>query len=162
MTVRAHALFLLASQGGKEGDQALAVFLDRWKGDHVVIDAWFAAQAQSPLAGTLKKVRDLTRHPLFSFTAPNKVRALIGTFAAANPVQFNRPDGAGYSFVADSVLALDRLNPQIAARMLGAFRSWRALETRRRGQARKALQRIAKAKTLSSDVQEIVAKMLEA
>jgi aminopeptidase N len=128
----------------------------------VVIDTWFAAQAQSPLAGTLKKVKALTRHPLFALTAPNKVRALIGTFAAGNPVQFNRPDGAGYAFVADHVLALDRINPQIAARMLGTFRSWRALESGRRGQARKTLQRVAKAKNLSSDVQEIVAKMLEA
>ncbi len=162
MTDRAHALFLLASHGGKESERALADFHNKWKSDHVVIDTWFAAQAQSPLAGTLKKVKALTGHPLFALTAPNKVRALIGTFAAANPVQFNRPDGAGYAFVADKVLALDRLNPQIAARMLGAFRSWRALETKRRGQARKALQRVARAKTLSSDVQEIVSKMLEA
>jgi aminopeptidase N len=76
-------------------------------------------------------------------------------------VQFNRPDGTGYAFLADQVLALDRLNPQIAARMLSAFRSWRALETGRRGRARKALQRIAKAKGSSPDVQEIVSKMLE-
>ncbi len=162
MTDRAHALFLLATYGGKEGEHALADFHEKWKGDHVVIDMWFAAQAQSPLAGTLKRVKALTRHPLFALTAPNKVRALIGTFAAANPVQFNRPDGAGYAFVAEHVLALDRLNPQIAARMLGTFRSWRALEAGRRGQARKALQRVAKAKNLSSDVQEIVSKMLEA
>ncbi len=162
MTDRAHALFLLASVGGKDADEALADFHNKWKADHVVIDAWFAAQAQSPLAGTLKRVKALTRHPLFALTAPNKVRALVGTFAAANPVQFNRPDGAGYAFVADHVLALDRLNPQIAARMLGAFRSWRSLETGRRGHARKALQRVAKAKNLSSDVQEIVSKMLEA
>ena len=76
-------------------------------------------------------------------------------------MQFNRPDGAGYAFLADQVLALDRINPQIAARMLGAFRSWRALESGRRGKARKALQRVARAKPLSSDVQEIVSKMLE-
>jgi len=162
MTDRALALFRLAALGGNDSTRALADFYDRWKGDHVVIDTWFAAQAQSPLAGTLKKVEALTRHPLFALTAPNKVRALIGTFAAANPVQFNRPDGAGYAFVAGRVLALDRINPQIAARMLAAFRSWRALETGRRAQARKALQRVAKGKNLSSDVQEIVAKMLEA
>ncbi len=162
MTDRAQALFLLAAYGGKDGDRALADFHDHWKADHVVIDAWFAAQAQSPQAGTLKRVEALTHHPLFSLTAPNKVRALVGTFAAANPVQFNRPDGAGYTFIANHVLALDRLNPQIAARMLGAFRSWRALELGRRGWARKALQRVAKAKNLSSDVQEIVSKMLEA
>ena len=129
--------------------------------DNVVIDTWFAAQAQSPRAGTLKRVEALMRHPLFALTAPNKVRALIGTFAAGNPVQFNRPDGAGYAFHVDQVLALDRINPQIAARMLGAFRSWRTLETGRRGLARKALQRLARAKSLSSDVHEIVSKMLE-
>jgi len=162
MTDRAHALFLLAAQGGAPAEAALTAFRDRWMHDHVVIDAWFAAQAQSPLAGTLKRVKALTKHPLFALTAPNKVRALIGTFAAGNPVQFNRPDGAGYSFVIDQVLALDRINPQIAARMLGAFRSWRTLETGRRGLARKALQRLARAKTLSSDVHEIVSKMLEA
>ena len=162
MTERAHALFLLAARGGPEATRALADFHERWKGDNVVIDTWFAAQAQSPLAATLKTVKALTHDPLFSRTAPNKVRALIGTFAAANPVQFNRPDGAGYAFVIEEVLALDRMNPQIAARLLGAFRSWRALETGRRGQARKALQRVARAKQLSSDVHEIVAKMLEA
>ena len=147
MTDRAHALLLLASYGGADAERALADFYDRSKGDHVVIDTWFAAQALSPLAGTLRKVEALTRHPLFALTAPNKVRALIGTFAMGNPVQFNRPDGTGYRFVADQVLALDRINPQIAARMLGAFRSWRALETGRRGHARKALQRVARDQT---------------
>jgi len=161
MTDRAHALFLLAAHGGADAKRALTDFHDHWKTDHVVIDTWFAAQAQSPLAGTLRRVEALTRHPLFSITAPNKVRALIGAFAATNPVQFNRPDGAGYAFVIRQVLALDRINPQIAARLLGAFRSWRALESGRRGQARKALQRVARSKNLSSDVREIVAKMLE-
>lgn len=161
MTDRAHALFLLGAQSGVARENALNDFYKNWKGDNIVIDTWFAAQAQSPLAATLRQVKKLTKHPLFSLTAPNKVRALIGTFAMANPVQFNRPDGTGYAFLADQVLALDRLNPQIAARMLSAFRSWRALETGRRGQARKALQRIAKAKGSSPDVQEIVSKMLE-
>ena len=162
MTDRAHALFLLAAEGGKAAEAALDDFRDRWMHDHVVIDTWFAAQAHSPRAGTLKRVETLTRHPLFALTAPNKVRALIGTFAAANPVQFNRPDGASYAFLIDQVLVLDRINPQIAARMLGAFRSWRTLEAGRRGLARKALQRLARTKTLSSDVHEIVSKMLEA
>ena len=160
MTDRAHALFLLVAEGGPAAERALADFRDTWMHDHVVIDTWFAAQAQSPLAGTLKRVQALTRHPLFALTAPNKVRALIGTFAG-NPVQFNRPDGAGYAFHIDHVLALDRINPQIAARMLGAFRSWRTLESGRRGLARKALQRLSRAKTLSSDVHEIVSKILE-
>jgi len=89
------------------------------------------------------------------------VRALIGTFAAGNPVNFNRPDGRGYDFVADRVLELDGFNPQIAARMLAAFRSWKALEPERRKVAKKTLQRIAKTKPLSHDVFEIVSMMLE-
>ena len=161
MTDQAHALFLLSAHGGLERQRVLNDFYEHWKADNVVIDTWFAAQAHSPLAATLRQVKKLTKHPLFSLAAPNKVRALIGTFAMANPVQFNRPDGASYQFLADQVIALDRLNPQIAARMLSAFRSWRALETGRKAQARKALQRIAKAKGSSHDVQEIVSKILE-
>jgi aminopeptidase N len=162
MTDRAHALLLLAGRGGTEAKEALDDFYSTWEKDNVVIDTWFAAQAQSPLAGTLSRVKALTKHPLFSLTAPNKVRALVGTFASANPVQFNRPDGAGYAFLADQVLALDKMNPQIAARMLGTLRSWRALESGRRAKARKALQRIARTKSLSPDVQEIVLRVLEA
>ena len=81
MTDRAHALFQLAYRGGAEAKQALADFYESWQADNVVIDTWFAAQAQSPLAGTLARVKALTRHPLFQLTAPNKVRALVGTFA---------------------------------------------------------------------------------
>ncbi len=161
MTDAAHALFLLAARGGKDAKAALDHFHERWKDDHLVIDTWFAAQAVSPLAGTLARVRGLTRHPLFSLTAPNKVRALIGNFAQMNPVQFNRPDGAGYEFVAGQVLTIDRFNPQIAARMLAGFRSWRELEPGRRKLARKVLREVARSKDLSRDVTEIVSKMLE-
>ena len=162
MTEAAHALYLLAARGGTDAKKALDDFYQRWKGDHLVIDTWFAAQAISPLAGTLARVKALTRHPLFSLTTPNKVRALIGNFAAQNLVQFNRPDGAGYEFVVEQVLAIDKFNPQIAARMLSGFRSWRELEPGRRKLARKALRQVAKAKGLSRDVTEIVTKMLEA
>jgi len=89
------------------------------------------------------------------------VRALIGAFATANPVNFNRPDGRGYDFVADRVLELDTFNPQIAARMLSTFRGWRMLEPVRRAAARATLQRVAKAKPLSNDVFEIVSRVLE-
>jgi aminopeptidase N len=103
----------------------------------------------------------LMAHPLFALTAPNKVRALIGVYAQQNPVQFNRPDGAGYAFLAGTVLEIGQFNPQIAARMLGALRSWRALETGRRTHARKALRSIASSKNLPADVYEIVTKMLD-
>ena len=155
------ALSILAEQRSPERAKAFQRFFERWKGDHLVIDSWFAHQAASSLPSALTTVVKLTRHPLFSLKNPNKVRALIGTFAAANPVNFNRADGKGYAFVANCVLQLDAFNPQIAARLLGSFRSWKALEPERRRQAQKNLQHIAKTKPLSRDVFEIVSKMLE-
>jgi aminopeptidase N len=155
------ALAMLAEVRSPERDKAFERFYERWKGDHLVIDNWFAYQAASSLPTTLATVKRLTRHPLFSIKNPNKVRALIGTFASANPVTFNRADGKGYEFIADRVLEIDAFNPQVAARLLSAFRSWKALEPERRRLAKKALQRISKAKPLSHDVYEIVGRMLE-
>ncbi|HEX2843288.1 aminopeptidase N [Hyphomicrobium sp.] len=161
MTDEQHALMLIAARSGPLREKALQRFFDRWKGDHLVIDAWFAAQAQFPLRSALSHIRALTRHPLFSITAPNKVRALIGTFAMQNPVQFHRPDGAGYDFLAKQVLAIDRFNPSIAARMLAAFRTWNSLETGRRAAAKRALQGVLKAPELSRDAFEIASKMID-
>ncbi len=162
MTDAAHALVLLAGRPKDAGRAALDHFHDRWKSDHLVIDTWFAAQALSPQPQTLARVKELCQHPLFQITTPNKARALIGNFATMNPVQFNRPDGAGYAFLAEKVLQIDAFNPQVAARLLNAFRSWRALEPGRRKLARKALQRVEKSRELSRDVTEIAAKMLDA
>jgi aminopeptidase N len=155
------ALAMLAEVQGPARVAAFERFYERWKGDHLMIDNWFVHQAASPLSATLALVKRLTHHPLFSMKNPNKVRALIGTFAAANPVNFNRADGQGFAFVADRVLEIDAFNPQIAARLLAAFRSWRTLEPCRRRAAKKSLQRIARAKPLSRDAMEIVARMLE-
>ena len=161
LTDETAALGVLSEIDAPERTAALARFYERWKDDHLVIDSWFACQAASPLPGTLATVKRLTRHPLFSIKNPNKVRALIGTFAVGNPVNFNRPDGKGYEFMADRVLELDAFNPQIAARMLSSFRGWRMLEPVRLAAAKATLQRVAKAKPLSNDVFEIVSKMLE-
>jgi aminopeptidase N len=155
------ALAMLSELRSPERTKAFDRFYQRWHGDHLVIDNWFAYQAASSLPSALATVVKLTRHPLFSMKNPNKVRALIGTFAMANPVSFNRPDGRGYEFLADRVLEIDAFNPQVAARLLSAFRSWKALETERRRLAKKTLQRIAAATPLSHDVVEIVGKMLE-
>jgi aminopeptidase N len=155
------ALAMLSEVAAPVRQRAFDRFYERWKGDHLVIDNWFAYQARSPLASTLALVKKLTHHPLFSIKNPNKVHALIGAFATANPVNFNRADGRGFEFVADRVLEIDAFNPQVAARLLAAFRSFKALEVVRRGAARKALRRIAKAKPLSRDALEIVARMLD-
>lgn len=161
MTDGAHALALLAGLDIPAREKALSRFYDRWKDDHLVIDMWFAIQAQSPLPQTLDTVRNLTAHPLFKLATPNKVRALIATFALSNPLQFNRADGAGYTFLAEKVLEVDRINPQVAARLLGAFRSYRALEPTRRTLAKAALAKVAEPTIISRDLREIVSRMLE-
>ncbi len=161
MTDEAHALVLLAGTATPEREKALSRFFERWQADHLVIDTWFSAQAQAPLETALEDVKALVAHPLFALTAPNKVRALVGAFAQNNPVQFNRPDGAGYAFLAQTVLQLGEFNPQIAARMLGALRSWRSLEPGRRALARKALRSVSNSAKLPADVYEIVTKMLD-
>jgi aminopeptidase N len=160
LTDETAALGVLAELRTPARAKAFDRFYERWKGDHLVIDHWFAFQAASPLPATLPTVRKLMRHPLFSIKNPNKVRSLIGVFSG-NPVNFNRPDGAGYEFLADRVIEIDRFNPQIASRLSSAFRAWKELEAGRRRLAKKALQRVAKATPLSPDVTEMVGKMLE-
>ncbi len=161
MTDEANALFLLAAHETPHRKKALDQFFERWQHDHIVMDSWFAAQAQSPRPQALDEVKALTDHHSFSLTTPNKVRALIGSFVMSNPLQFNRPDGAGYEFLADQILKIDPFNPQIAARLLSALRSWRNLEPKRRAKAKRALTRIAKKPDLSRDVFEIINKTLE-
>ncbi len=161
MTDQACALSLLAHVDAERATQAFEHFLQRWQGDDLVIDIWFAAKAQSKRPQAFDEVRALLDHPLFTTGTPNKVRALIGTFATANPRNFHRADGAGYEFLAQQVLAIDQFNPQVASRLVSSLRSWRTLEPGRRALARKALSRIAKVASLSRDVREIVSKMLE-
>jgi aminopeptidase N len=114
----------------------------------------------APATETLDRVRALLGHPSFSLSNPNRIRALVGTFAGANQTQFNRADGAGYDFLADFVIDLDKRNPQTAARLLVSFRSWRALEAGRRALAEKALRRVAAVSDLSSDTGDIVTRTL--
>jgi aminopeptidase N len=160
MTDRMAALATLSLHDRPERTAALEDFYRRYETDPLVIDKWFALQASIPEPATLDRVRTLTAHPAFSFANPNRLRALIGAFAQANQTQFNRPDGAGYDFLADAVLALDPKNPQVAARLLAAFKSWRALESARRARAEATLRRVAATASLSRDVADIVRRSL--
>ena len=160
MTDRMAALETLALHDRPERAAALEDFYKRYADDPLIIDKWLALQAAIPEPATLDRVRALTKHSAFSITNPNRIRALIGSFAQANHTQFNRSDGAGYAFVADFVLELDPKNPQVAARLMGAFRSWRALEAQRRSKAEAALRRVAAAPALSPDLHDIVARTL--
>jgi aminopeptidase N len=160
MTDRMAALGTLALHDVPQRAEALEDFYRRYSVDPLIIDKWFALQAGIPEAATLDRVRTLSAHPAFSFSNPNRVRSLIGAFAQGNPTQFNRADGRGYEFVADNVLALDEQNPQVAARLLSAFKSWRTLESMRRAHAQTALRRVAAAAKLSRDVNDIVQRTL--
>jgi aminopeptidase N len=160
MTDRMAAIATLSLHQVAERQAAIDDFYRRFESDPLVIDKWFGLQAAIPEAGTLDRVRELTRHPAFSLRNPNRVRALIGAFVQANQTQFNRADGAGYAFLADNVLALDGANPQVASRLMTAFRSWRVLEPGRRGRAEAELRRVAAAPSLSTDVRDIVERSL--
>jgi aminopeptidase N len=105
-------------------------------------------------------VRGLLADPSLEMTNPNRIRALVGAFANGNQTQFNRADGAGYEFLADFCLGFDRRNPQVTARLLVTFRSWRALEPVRRRRAEAALRRIAAASDLSRDTRDIITRTL--
>ncbi|HWM84156.1 MAG TPA: aminopeptidase N, partial [Pseudolabrys sp.] len=160
MTDRSAALSTLSQHATPQREAALDDFYKRYADNPLIIDKWLSLQASIPEPQTLDRVRALTAHPAFAMTNPNRVRALIGAFAHSNPREFNRADGAGYDFVADKVLVLDPANPQVAARLATAFRSWRMLESGRRGKAEAAMRRIMAVTTLSRDVADIVERSL--
>jgi aminopeptidase N len=162
MTDRMAALATLSLHDVPERANALADFYQRYSANALIVDKWFSLQAMIPQPDTLDKVRGLAGHPAFSMSNPNRVRALIGAFSAGNPTQFNRADGAGYDFIADTVLTLDPKNPQLAARLATIFRTWRTLESGRRGKAEAALKRIKSAPNLSRDLADIVERALAA
>ncbi len=160
MTDRLAALTTLVVSGADEAEVVLNDFYERFETDPLVIDKWLSVQASAPFRPTLDRVKQLTAHSRFSFSNPNRVRSLVGVFATGNPTQFNRSDGAGFDFVTDVVINLDRKNPQVAARLLSSFRSWRALEPGRQGSAEAALLRVSQIKGMSPDVSDIVSRCL--
>ncbi|MGA4551962.1 aminopeptidase N [Methylorubrum aminovorans] len=160
MTDRLAGLATLALLPGEVREAALTAFAERYADEPLVLDKWFAIQAMIPEEGTVERIRRLQSHPAFAMSNPNRVRSLIGSFSLANPTQFNRPDGAGYALVAETVLALDGTNPQVAARLMTAFGPWRRLEPGRRSAAEAALRRIVATPGLSRDVADIATRSL--
>jgi aminopeptidase N len=160
MTDRLAALATLSLVPGEGREAALARFADAYRHEPLVLDKWFALQAMIPEADTLDRVRRLMAHPAFSLGNPNRVRSLIASFSLNNPTQFHRPDGSGYDLTAEVVLALDQKNPQVAARLLTAFNTWRMVEGGRRLRAEAALRRVAEAPGLSPDVSDIAGRSL--
>ncbi len=154
------ALTALVHTGAPAANAALDAFFQRWRGDSLVIDKWLATQAMAPGTDTLHRINALIRHEAFDWRNPNKFRALIGAFATGNPSRFHAADGSGYAFFADWLLKLDPVNPQTAARLTGAFETWRRYDASRQALIRAQLERIAGTEGLSKDTGEIVGRVL--
>ncbi|ALE04027.1 aminopeptidase N [Bartonella ancashensis] len=162
MTDRIASLHVLTQyfSNSKKTQDALNDFETRHQNDPLVIDKWFSIQATVADPSTLDHVQKLMKHPLFSQENPNRVRSLIGVFAAENQVGFNRKDGAAYHFLCRIILDIDKNNPQLASRLLTTMRSWRQWEPVRKQKLEIALQTIAMEPKLSSDVADIISRML--
>ncbi len=136
-------------------------FYQKWHDDKLVLDKWFSLQAASCLPDTLAQVQALLNHPDFTMTNPNKVRSLIYMFAMHNPINFHRPDGSGYRFVSDRIIALDSINQQVAARLASCFNHWKKYDNLKKALMKTELERILLIQTLSKNVYEIVSRALE-
>ncbi len=154
------ALIVLADLDRPEREKALARSYELWSHDDLVVDKWFALQARSSLPGTPQRVRELTHHPAFERKNPNRVRALIGTFGQANQLRFHDASGAGYLLLADEVIAVDPVNPTIAARLVQPLGSWRRHDLAHQALMRRELERVLATAHLSKNTYEVVSKSL--
>lgn len=160
MTMVMGGLYALNGIACPERDAALAAFHERWHDRPMELDKWFSLTATSTLPDTLDKVRGLLDHPGYDIGNPNRVRAVVGAFASGNQVRFHVADGAGYRFLADRVLELETLNPQVASRLVQPLTRWRHHEENRRRLMIEQLTRVAETPGLSKDVFEIASKGL--
>ncbi|MGL9774263.1 MAG: aminopeptidase N [Sodalis sp. (in: enterobacteria)] len=138
----------------------LAEFDERWRHDGLVIDKWFSLQATSPAADALDQVKSLFTHRAFSLNNPNRVRALIGAFAANNPAAFHAADGSGYAFLVEILTELNTRNPQVASRMVEPLIRLKRYDLPRQRLMRAALERLKALENLSGDLFEKISKAL--
>jgi aminopeptidase N len=160
MTDMVAGLANLTRIGGARAGAAFADFHDRFREDALVLDKWMGLQAMSPHPDTIARVRELMRHPAFTLKNPNRVRSLLGAFATANPVRFHDRSGAGYRLVCETVIELDTINPQAAARLMTPFETWRRYDPARQALMKGELEGIAKRSSLSPNLYEVTTKML--
>ncbi len=159
MTDRVAALMSLVNSGSKTAQQPLSHFYQDFKKEALVVDKWFSLQAVA-MHTDVKAVRRLMTHPAFTLKNPNRARSLIFSFCNGNPSQFHAADGSGYAFWAEQVIALNKLNPQVAARLVRTLDHWKKYQPALKKQMQAALQKVAAAKELSKDVQEVVVRAL--
>jgi len=160
MTDQIAALGALVNSQNPEKGKSLISFYRQWAGEALVIDKWFSIQAMSTQENAFSEVQALLQHTAFDLKNPNRVRALVGAFSQSNPLRFHAENGEGYQFLADQVIALNELNPQVASRMVGALTQWRRFDVVRQKLIKQQLERIINTENISKDVFEIASKSL--
>jgi aminopeptidase N len=160
MTDQLAALIALRDSAHPAREEAFERFIDRFHNEPLVVDKWLAVQAESSGRGTIAAVSALMHHKLFDARNPNKLRAVLGGFAARNWMQFHAEDGAGYKFVAQQIVEIDARNPNVAARLMSAFNRWRESELPVQARQKAALKSIRETTGLSENVIELVDKLL--
>ena len=162
MTAEMAAIVSIRNLKRPEHDQMLSEFLNRHHDDHLIIDKWFGLNAAIPGSDAATRIEKLLKHKDFKLSTPNRVYALIAGFANGNITGFHAASGQGYRVVADAIIALNAINPQVAARVATAYRSWRLYNVDRRNHAQREMQRILATPSLSNDVFEIISRTLKA
>ncbi len=160
MTDQISALSVIINSKHPSKDTCLKDFYQQWQKEELVIDKWFSLQATSIMPNTFEVIKKLMQHKAFDLKTPNRVRALIGAFSQANPLHFHAENGQGYQFLADQVIALNALNPQVASRMLGALTHWHRFDEKRQQLMKQELERIIHTSNISKDVFEVASKSL--
>jgi aminopeptidase N len=160
MTDELAALVAIAHNPHPNRDDYLNQFYQKWQAEALVIDKWFSLQATSPLTNTLETVEALTQHTDFDLNTPNRVRSLVSAFSVNNPLHFHNQKGTGYDFLLRQVQQLDRLNPQIAARIVTPLTQWKHHTFERQHAMKQALQTLVSKADISRDLYEIVNKSL--
>jgi aminopeptidase N len=160
MTLEAGAISAVLKVQDPQVDEMLGQFLKRHAQDHLLVDKWFMMMAARPDPQPATRIETLTKHSVFNFKTPNRVYALIGGFTGGNPAGFHAADGTGYALLANIILILDGINPQVASRMATSFRSWKQYDVVRRGHAALNMKRILAGPGLSNDVYEIISRTL--
>jgi len=160
MTDQIAALTVIVESNNPAKAQCLESFYQQWQDEALVIDKWFTLQACSHADDTFSTVTGLMQHSAFELTNPNRVRSLVGAFSQANQLHFHAANGQGYQFLADQVIALNGINPQVASRMVAALTQWKRFDENRQHLIKRELERIINTSDISKDVYEIASKSL--
>jgi aminopeptidase N len=160
MTDQMSALTAIVNSSNPAKQESLQSFYQQWQEEALVIDKWFALQASSSAIDTFYTIQGLMEHPAFELTNPNRARSLIGVFSQMNQLHFHAKNGQGYQFLAQQVIALNGINPQVASRMVSGLTQWRRFDKSRQQLMKSALEKIIKTANISRDVYEVANKSL--